>query len=58
MTLRIDFAGPAWMITGIPQAPEMQEVFMPGDEIMAVFSAERMRQIEFPDSEFVTTSRG
>jgi hypothetical protein len=59
VALRIDFsAGPAWMVAGIPQAPEMQEVFMPGDEIMVVFSAERMRQIGFPDSEFVTVGRG
>ncbi|HET9973893.1 MAG TPA: hypothetical protein VFQ68_37065 [Streptosporangiaceae bacterium] len=57
--LRIDFvAGPAWMVAGIPQAPGMQEVFVPGDEIMVVLSAERMRQTGFPDSEFVTASRG
>ena len=56
--LRIDFAaGPARMVAGIPKAPEMQEVFVPGDEIMVVFSAERMRQIGFPDSDFVTASR-
>ena len=49
VALRIDFAaGPAWMVAGIPKAPEMQEVFVPGDEIMVVFSAERMRQIGFP----------
>lgn len=58
VALRIDFAaGPVWMVAGIPQAPEMREVFVPGDEIMVVFTAERMRQIGFPDSEFLTVSR-
>ena len=59
VALRIDFsAGPVWMVAGIPQAPEMREVFVPGDEIMVVFTAERMRQIGFPDSGFLTVSRG
>jgi hypothetical protein len=57
VSLRLDFsAGPVWMIAGIPQAPQMQEVFVPGDEIMVVFTADRMRQIGFPDSEFLTAS--
>lgn len=57
VALRIDFAaGPAWMVAGIPQYPEMREVFVPGDEIMVVFTVERMRQIGFPDSEFLTVS--
>jgi hypothetical protein len=38
-------AGPVWMVAGSPQAPRMREVFIPGDEIMVVFTAERMRQI-------------
>jgi hypothetical protein len=29
---------------------------MPGDELMVVFTAQRMRQIGFPDSEFLTAS--
>jgi hypothetical protein len=46
---RIDFAaGPVWMVAGIPEAPEMREVFVPGDQIMVVFTVERMRQIGFP----------
>lgn len=59
VALRISFAaGPVWMVAGIPQYPEMQEVLVPGDEIMVVFTAERMRQIGFPDSGFLTVSRG
>ena len=50
--------GPVWMVAGIPQVPGMREVFVPGDQIMVVFTAERMRQIGFPDSEFLTVSRG
>jgi hypothetical protein len=58
VALRIDFpAGPVWMVAGIPEWPEMREVFVPGDEIMVVFTAGRMRQIGFPDSEFLTASR-
>lgn len=57
MALRIDFAaGPVWMVAGIPREPELQAVFVPGDEIMVVFTADRMRQIGFPDSGFLTAS--
>jgi hypothetical protein len=41
------------MVAGIPQWPEMQEVCVPGDEIMVVFTADRMLQIGFPDSKFL-----
>lgn len=59
VALRIDFAaGPVWMVAGIPQGPGMRAVFVPGDEIMVVFTAGRMRQIGFPDSEFLSSSRG
>lgn len=59
VALRINFpAGPVWMVAGLPQAPEMREVHVPGDEIVVVFTAERMRQIGFPDSEFLAVSRG
>jgi len=48
VAMRIDFAaGPVWMVAGSPQHPEMREVFVPGDEIMVVFTAERMRTIGF-----------
>jgi hypothetical protein len=56
--MRIDFAaGPVWIVAGIPQAPEMQQVFVPGDEIMVVFTADRMRRIGFPDSDFLMADR-
>jgi hypothetical protein len=44
VALRLDFAaGPVLIVVGIPQWPEMQEVFVPGDQIMVVFSTDRMR---------------
>ena len=59
VALRIDCdAETVWMVAGIPQAPEMKEVFVGGDEIMVVFTNEKMRQIGFPDSEFLATERG
>jgi hypothetical protein len=45
------------MAAGNPGWPEMREVFVPGDEIMVVSTAKLMRQIRFPDSEFLTVSR-
>jgi hypothetical protein len=55
VALRIDFsAGPVWMVVGMPQAPDVRKVFVGGDEIMVVFTAERMRQIGFPDSAFLS----
>jgi hypothetical protein len=57
IVLRIDSpAGPVWMVAGIPRPPEIQEVFVPGDETVGVFTSDRMRQIGFPDSEFLSVS--
>lgn len=51
--IRLDCeGGTAWVIVGIPQAPDMHDVFVPGDEIMVVFAQDRLRQIGFPQ-EFV-----
>jgi hypothetical protein len=33
------------MVAGIPEWPEMREVFVPSDEIMVIFTAQRMWQI-------------
>jgi hypothetical protein len=42
IALRLDFAaGPVWMVAGIPQWPEMQEVFVPGDELIAASEPDR-----------------
>lgn len=56
VALRIDFAaGPVWMVAAQPGEPDVDNVFVGGDEIMVVFSAERMRTIGFPQTDFLTT---
>ena len=42
------------MVAGLPAEPGRQEVFIGGDEIMVVFTAERMRRIGFPDTSFLS----
>ena len=52
--LRIDLdSGPVWFVAAIPQPPEMADVFIPGDEIMVVFSHKKMRNIGFHDPTFL-----
>ena len=56
VALRLDFdAGPVWMVAGIPQLPDVASVFIPGNEIMVVFSAARMHLVGFPDTPFTRT---
>jgi hypothetical protein len=48
--LRLDFAaGPVWFVAAMPQGPDMRDVFVMGDEIMVVFSAEKVRSLGFSD---------
>lgn len=52
--LRIDFdAGVVWFVAAIPQFPDWQRVLVPGDEIMIVFSREKMRAMGFDDPAFL-----
>ncbi|GIE94522.1 hypothetical protein Ari01nite_19870 [Paractinoplanes rishiriensis] len=52
--LRVDFeAGAVWFVAAIPQFPQMHRVFIPGDEIMVVFAADRMRDMGFDDPAFL-----
>jgi hypothetical protein len=53
VAMRLDFAAAAvWFVAGIPQLPDPRRVFIPGDEIMVVFSSEKMRDIGFDDPTF------
>jgi hypothetical protein len=53
IALRLDFeTGAVWFVAAIPQFPEMQRAFIPGDEIMVVFSADKIRDMGFDDPEF------
>ncbi|BCB81240.1 hypothetical protein GCM10022251_62690 [Phytohabitans flavus] len=54
VALRLDFAAAAvWFVAGIPQLPDLRTVFIPGDEIMVVFSDEKMRDIGLYDPMFL-----
>jgi hypothetical protein len=58
VALRLDFAAAAvWFVAGIPQLPDMQRVFIPGDEIMVVFSHEKMHEMGFDDPTFIHTPK-
>jgi len=51
--LRLDFdAGAVWFAAAMPQLPDPRRVFVPGDEIMVVFSGEKMRDMGFADPAF------
>lgn len=51
---RLDFApGPVWMVVAMPNGPEAETAFVPADEIMVVFSSDRMRKIGFPETGFL-----
>ena len=53
VALRFDFeVGPVWFVAGIPAWPDMREVFIPGDEIMIVFTGRRMVELGFPAGRF------
>ena len=42
-----------WFAAAIPQYPSMERVFIPGNEIMIVFSAARVRHMGYDDPRFV-----
>jgi hypothetical protein len=52
--LRVDFeVGPVWFVAGMPQYPRVEQVFIPGDEIMIVFEGSKMTQMGYTDAVFV-----
>lgn len=54
IALRLDFdAGAVWFVAGLPESPDMQSVFIPGDEIMIVFSRGKMLDMGFEDQAFL-----
>lgn len=53
LALRLDFAaGSVWFVAALPEPPDWQRVFVGGDEIMVVFSPDRMRDMGFGDATF------
>ncbi|RSN24240.1 hypothetical protein DMC63_06770 [Streptomyces sp. WAC 05977] len=54
LALRLDFIeGKVWFVAAMPEPPEGQRVFVGGDEIMVVFSREKMRDMGFNDITFL-----
>lgn len=57
MAVRLDFDDDAvWLVAGTPNWPDVEDVFLPGDEILVVFTADRMKKIGFPDDAFLVPS--
>ncbi|MEW2430147.1 hypothetical protein AB0877_19250 [Micromonospora sp. NPDC047644] len=53
--LRLDFdAGPVWFVAGMPRFPQVDDVLIPGDEILIVFTAAKMRAMGYADPTFAT----
>lgn len=51
---RLDFDdGPVWMLAAIPPTTSDDQPFMGADEVLVVFTAERMLRFGFPDGAFV-----
>jgi len=58
IALRLDFEpSPVWMVAAMPNWPDAETAFVPADEIMVVFSADRMRKIGFADTDFLRTAQ-
>ncbi|WP_370618401.1 hypothetical protein [Mumia sp. Pv 4-285] len=52
--LRLHFdAGPVWFVAAIPQAPSMEDTFIPGDEIMVVFASAKLQSMGYDDPGFI-----
>jgi hypothetical protein len=58
VALRLDFTAAAvWFVAGIPQLPDPRRVFIPGDEIIVIFSSEKMRDMGFDNPTFLQASQ-
>jgi hypothetical protein len=58
VALRLDFhAGPVWTVAAIPELSTTSKAFICGDEIMVIFSAQRMRKIGFPQTDFLQVNQ-
>lgn len=54
IAVRIDFeAGPIWMVAAMPEPSDRQRVLIGADEVMVVFTVERMHQLGFGESRFL-----
>ncbi|GAA2564620.1 hypothetical protein GCM10010435_41290 [Winogradskya consettensis] len=54
VAVRLDFpAAAVWFVAGMPQLSDSSTSFIPADEIMAVFSPDKMRSLGFDDAAFL-----
>jgi hypothetical protein len=54
VAVRLDFPATAvWFVAGMPQLPDSSTAFIPADEIMVVFSPDKMRAVGFDDATFL-----
>lgn len=57
VAVRLDFPATAvWFVAGMPQPPDNATAFIPADEIMVVFSPDKMRDMGFDDATFLRTT--
>jgi len=57
VAVRLDFQATAvWFVAGIPQFTGTRAAFIPADEIMVVFSRDKMRDMGFDDATFLRTA--
>jgi hypothetical protein len=55
--VRLDFGGDSlWMVAGTPMNDRLDRTFVMGDEILVLFTAERMRDVGFDDDAFLRVS--
>jgi hypothetical protein len=45
------------MVAALPEWPDHEKVFVPGYELMMVFTSERMRKIGFAETDFLSAGR-
>ena len=45
--------GPVWLVAAMPKWPDLDEVFVGADEIVVVFTCDRMLRMGFPDDAFL-----
>jgi hypothetical protein len=54
VAVRLDFPATAvWFVAGTPQLSDPPTAFIPADEIMVVFSRDKMRELGFDDAAFL-----
>lgn len=57
VALRLDLTKQSvWFVAGMPMWPDTEKFFIPGDEILIVWTKERLRALGFPDTSFAVAA--